>query len=172
MRVECPQCPVHGDVDIEGTHEPDRVCWSCNAPWRPEGVLTLLVDRTVEIGPEKAFDWLTAIPDTAGHWTLSRPQIAQKYARMMRLGEWENRDVDHPQAFQNPISFDPHGVLLTGVVRLLACVEAQTPFTTVVRRFSPEIPGHVPFNPRMHIRKVPRLLRHWHYLRETYGARI
>lgn len=172
MRVECPRCPTTGDVDVEGTHEPDRVCWSCKAPWRPEGVVSLLVERTVQVGPQKAFEWLSAIPDDAGHWRLSRPQVARRYAQMMRLGEWENRGLDHPKGLFNPVAFDPHGVLLVGVMRLLACVESQTPFTTVVRRFTPEIPGHVPFNPRHRIRKQPRLLGYWHDLRERTVAAL
>lgn len=77
------------------------------------------------ITPAKALEYL-------GCRILTRKFKAQKdvaYATAMRAGKWS---LTHPGI--QGIAFDENGVLVDGQNRLLACISANVPFTTVVFR--------------------------------------
>lgn len=135
--MRCLNCGLTADIDLRFVHEPDRRCYACKYPWVPDDYHGRIIDRRRLITPSTARRWLETIPDGSGHWTQGRPSRARYYAEVMRSGEW----VDGGK----PVMFDAHGVLLTGVLRLLACVEANTSFRARVVRFDRLVPGFVPF---------------------------
>ncbi len=164
VKLRCLRCGNRHELDLVSVHEPGRVCWDCKAPWVPEDYTGELIAEDVTITPLMAWEWMTAVPLDSGHWRLSPPKRVVRYADLMRSGQWQDQrlpDVDHP------IGFDPHGVLLSGLCRLMACIEADHPFGAVVVRFDPVVPGHVRFDYGYTLVKVPRLLSHWLGLRDS-----
>jgi len=79
-----------------------------------------LRSETIMVTPARADEWLKA---NVKNRNPSPTRIAQ-YARDMTLGRW--------RLTGDPIRFDCAGRLIDGQHRLLACVEAGTPFMTVV----------------------------------------
>jgi hypothetical protein len=78
--------------------------------------------RTEKITPERASRLIATMDRTP---PLDKKAVAH-YAGVMRAGGW----VENGQ----PIILDEHGVLMDGYHRLMACLEADTPFTTLVAR--------------------------------------
>jgi hypothetical protein len=54
------------------------------------------------------------------------PSLVRRYAEDMANGNWELSGA--------PVVFDEHGALIDGQHRMLACIQADVPFTTVVVR--------------------------------------
>jgi hypothetical protein len=73
-----------------------------------------------EITPKKATQWLAK--NTMNRKV--RKRVVERYAGQMRDGEWKITG--------EAIQFSKEGVLLNGQHRLLACIEANVPFTTLV----------------------------------------
>jgi len=161
VELSCSVCPNETDIDLSEVHEPDRICWSCKSPWVPRDYEGRLI-----VEDEMAWEWLLAIDDAAGHWTLSRPAFAKRYANDMRGGWWEEQLIGFPGAVEHAITFDCHGRMLMGVVRCLGCIDANVPFRAVLRTFDPIVPGGVDFDWRYRKRGTPSLLNHWKLLRE------
>lgn len=159
--MTCLRCSTSADVDIEGTHEPDRRCWTCKAPWVPAGYDGRLVLEDVTVTPSLARGWMAAVADDAGHWSQGRPSRVREYADLMRAGAWRDKRVADSDGSVHPISFDCHGRMLTGVLRLMACIEANVAFGAVLERFDPVVPGGAPFRRGFVLRKQPRLLTYW-----------
>jgi len=170
-RVKCPQCPNTAVLDLAAIHEPDRVCWDCKSPWVPEDYEGQMIVENATITPEQAWAWLLEIDDDAGHWTLSRPAMVKRYAGDMRGGWWEDQLIGFPGAVEHAVTFDCHGRLLMGVLRFMACVQADVPLRAVMRRFDPVVPGGVGFVWRQSRRRQPALLGYWQRLREKTLAR-
>ena len=165
-RVKCPQCPNTAVLDLAAIHEPDRVCWDCKSPWVPEDYEGRMIVENVTITPEQALAWMLEIDDNAGHWTLSRPEFAKRYAADMKQGVWQEQLIGFPGAVEHAVTFDCHGRLLMGVVRFLGCIQADKPFRAVMRRFDPVVPGGVEFDWRQSRRRQPKLLAYWVQMRE------
>lgn len=172
MELKCPQCPNTADLNLAEIHEPDRICWDCKSPWVPADYQGRMIVENTTITPTQAWSWMLEISDQAGHWTLSRPEFARRYAADMKGGWWEEQLIGHPGAVEHAITFDCHGRLLMGVVRFLGCIAADTPFRAVMRRFDPVIPGGVDFDWRQNPvrRRQPKLLAYWLQLKEERDA--
>jgi hypothetical protein len=78
--------------------------------------------RTETIDPKKAAKYLEANT----HNRRLRPRTVTFYARQMAEGEWHLNG--------SALVFSNEGVLLNGQHRLHACIEADTPFKTIVVR--------------------------------------
>lgn len=173
MRLTCPQCPTSTDLDLTSVHEQDRVCWECKSPWTPAGYEGRLIVENATITPDQAWDWMQTVPDTSGHWILGRyGRFARRYAGLMRSGVWETQLVGHPGAVEHAITFDPHGRLLIGVIRLIACIDADVPFDAVLRRFDPIVPGHVEFCWGFQRKASVSLLNYWNHVKEQRCSKV
>jgi hypothetical protein len=82
---------------------------------------TKIVKKTMEITPELAQKWLERNDENQ---RSIRKDDVRKYAEHMKNGEWEQNG--------ETIKFDTEGNLLDGQHRLLACIKAGVPFTTIV----------------------------------------
>jgi len=167
VRLTCPECTVTAEVELTTVHEQDRVCWECKSPWTPESYDGKLIVENATITPDQAWEWMRDVPDTSGHWILGDyGRFARRYAGLMRSGVWETQLIGHPGAVEHAVTFDPHGRLLIGVIRLVACIDANTPFDAVLRRFDPIVPGHVPFEWGYQRKSSVSLLNYWNRVKE------
>jgi hypothetical protein len=84
------------------------------------------VDAEVtEVTPQLAAEWLALNKDNR---TYSK-DVVKKYASDMKAGAWKFTG--------DPVRFDIEGVLIDGQHRLMACIDAETSFTTLVIRGLP-----------------------------------
>jgi len=176
VRLTCPfvrTCGTTADLDLETIHPQDRVCWQCKSPWIPEGYDGALTTVNTTITPDQAWEWMQAIPDDSGHWILGDyGRFARRYAGLMRSGVWEVQLIGHPGAVEHAITFDPHGHLLIGVIRLVACIDVDTPFDAVLRTFDPIVPGHVPFQWGYNRKASVSLLNHWRAVKDRRCSKV
>jgi hypothetical protein len=84
----------------------------------------------IRMTPELAPDLLARKRPIAGR----NPSAVASYAQAMRNGEWVLNGM--------PIILSRNGILLDGVQRLYACIEARTPFITVLAENVPDDTVH------------------------------
>lgn len=92
-------------------------------------------------GAAPVFSIVRITPDMATQWLSVRRPAAKRnaaavamYAQSMRVGDWVLNGM--------PVIISRNGVLLDGVQRLYACVEAQSSFVTVLARHVPDDTVH------------------------------
>lgn len=134
----CSRCPREAVLDLSEVHEPNRVCPDCKSPWQPADYQGRLIAENTLITPEMAWEWLLPIEDTAGHWYIrTNTKNLRRYIDDMKNGYWERQLLGFPGALEHAVTFDPHGRMLMGVIRCIACVAADSPFEAIVQRITP-----------------------------------
>jgi hypothetical protein len=99
-------------------------------PSRPDGTAASASFSIVRVTPEMAPDLLAKKRPAARR----NPTAVASYAQAMRNGEWVLNGM--------PVILSRNGVLLDGVQRLYACIEARTPFVTVLAEGVPDDTVH------------------------------